>query len=143
MDKCAKCGNVGEDRRTLKMACFYEMNELGIPFDQEVLFSTDLEKLKQKSDPVTIDGLSLRGTPIVLQSGSVTTKEELHPQQLYTLRVCKRCRADWMEAILEWFQTEPTNEDEDVYAGKVIPVREKGAIRYLTEEEWQEGRCDE
>jgi hypothetical protein len=34
---CAKCKEVGEDRRTLWMACLYEMNELGIPFDQKEL----------------------------------------------------------------------------------------------------------
>lgn len=32
-EKCQKCGEEGEDRRTLWMACFYEMNELGLPFE--------------------------------------------------------------------------------------------------------------
>ena len=34
MDKCQRCGDIGEDRRTLWMACFYEMMELGIPFEK-------------------------------------------------------------------------------------------------------------
>ncbi len=32
MEECQRCKEVGEDRRTLKMACFYEMDELGMPF---------------------------------------------------------------------------------------------------------------
>lgn len=30
--QCQKCGEYGEDRRTLRMSCLYEMNELKIPF---------------------------------------------------------------------------------------------------------------
>ena len=33
-EKCQRCGEDGEDRRTLWMACFYEMGELGIPLEQ-------------------------------------------------------------------------------------------------------------
>lgn len=33
-EKCVRCGDIGEDRRTLWMACFYAMEELGIPFVQ-------------------------------------------------------------------------------------------------------------
>ena len=29
---CKRCGKVGQDRRTLQMACGYEMNEIGLPF---------------------------------------------------------------------------------------------------------------
>ena len=32
MDECIRCKEVGEDRRTLWMACLYEMDELEIPF---------------------------------------------------------------------------------------------------------------
>jgi len=36
MDKiCQKCKKIGEDHRTLWMSCFYDMNELDIPFQQE------------------------------------------------------------------------------------------------------------
>lgn len=33
-EKCARCGQEGEDRRTLLMACFYDMHELRVPFGQ-------------------------------------------------------------------------------------------------------------
>lgn len=32
-DKCQRCGEEGQDRRTLWMACLYDMNELDIPFE--------------------------------------------------------------------------------------------------------------
>ena len=31
-EPCQRCGEVDHDRRTLWMACFYEMKELGLPF---------------------------------------------------------------------------------------------------------------
>jgi hypothetical protein len=33
-ERCARCGKDGGDRRTLWMACLYEMNELHIPFEK-------------------------------------------------------------------------------------------------------------
>ena len=32
MKKCQRCKKIGEDRRTLWMACFYAMDELWLPF---------------------------------------------------------------------------------------------------------------
>jgi len=29
---CVRCGEVGQDRRTLRMECFYQMDELSVPF---------------------------------------------------------------------------------------------------------------
>lgn len=37
MEACQRCHEVDEDRRTLWMACFYEMDELKLPFTHEVL----------------------------------------------------------------------------------------------------------
>lgn len=39
-EKCMRCGDEGEDRRTLWMACFYEMMELGIPFEKDFMYET-------------------------------------------------------------------------------------------------------
>jgi hypothetical protein len=36
-ESCARCHEVDEDRRTLWMACLYEMDELKLPFKHEVL----------------------------------------------------------------------------------------------------------
>jgi hypothetical protein len=39
MEECQRCHEVGEDRRTISMACFYDMDELGLPFKQELMKS--------------------------------------------------------------------------------------------------------
>lgn len=40
MKTCQKCKIGSDELRTLRMECFYDMNELGIPFDHEVLYET-------------------------------------------------------------------------------------------------------
>ena len=74
-EKCQRCEEVDEDRRTLWMACFYEMNEMGLPFEKQRI--RDPEK-------------KIADIPFA--------------HEFYTLRVCKTCRADWMESIKAWFQ---------------------------------------
>ena len=32
MEECQRCKDIDEDRRTLEMACFYDMKELDVPF---------------------------------------------------------------------------------------------------------------
>jgi len=73
---CQKCKSRGEDRRTLWMACFYDMKELGIPFEKETV----------------IEGGVHDGHPNAKHS-------------FFTLRVCKECRSDWMSAIQKWWMT--------------------------------------
>lgn len=36
-ETCQRCGDDGDDRRTLWMACLYEMNELGLPFELKII----------------------------------------------------------------------------------------------------------
>ena len=93
---CDKCKEVDEDRRTLWMACFYEMEELGVPFRQ------------------------------ILIGGS----------EFYTLRVCKRCRSDWMMAIKNWFES-PIIEDT---CDSGIYIREYGKLMQVTPEQFEERR---
>lgn len=107
-EQCQACLQWGEDRRTLRMACFYEMGELRmrdgrpLPFDEQVVLRAPPEaELRTAAPPTTIR--TSRGTVISLGAGTVTTDAELTPQALFTLRVCKACRARWMHAIAEWF----------------------------------------
>ncbi len=137
-DKCIRCGSVGQDRRTLWMACFYEMGELGIPFGREVLFDADVSTLEKSADPFMIPG-----TEICLQSGKFRCSGELTPMQLYTARCCKRCRAEWLAAIVAWFQSTPQGEDSDADdeppytgCGSGIFVRRNGVNVEITREEW-------
>lgn len=45
-------------------------------------------------------------------------------RKFYTLRVCKDCRASWMQAIQSWFQNPEDNSDP---VGSGLYVRKLGA----------------
>jgi len=129
-ERCNRCGEDAEDRRTLWMACLYEMGELGVPFEQKPLFKANIEDLEKAKDPGSIDlgnGKTLNITP-----GTVTCKGELTPMLMYTLRVCKACRAEWMQAIQAWFHFKPMMES----CGSGIFVRRNGATVEISREEW-------
>ena len=135
-EKCQRCGEEGEDRRTLWMACFYEMNELGIPFEQKILFHGDIKDMDLAKEATT---LTLKdGHKINLGGGEVTCRGKLHPQRFYTLRVCKRCRSEWMETIANWFDKKPIDES----LGTGIFIRYFGRNLEVTEEfyRYQESR---
>lgn len=105
MEKCQRCEETDEDRRTLWMSCFYDMNELGLPFKQEELIS------------------------------SVNHGDRLElGRSFYTLTVCKRCRADWMLAIKDWFNEAPPDNNNP---SATIFIRELGATKGITREEWE------
>ena len=99
---CQKCKEESEDLRTLWMSCFYDMDELDMPFDCETLF--------ESSDPRD-DGFLF-----------------------YTLKVCKDCRADWMQVIKTWWRMPPYKHVNNPGTG--IFVRELGATVEITEEEF-------
>lgn len=102
METCQRCGEDGQDRRTLHMSCFYQMEELGLPFE--------------KMDFIADEG---------------------YPVQTYMLRVCKDCRAEWMEAIKKWFHEKPTINKE---TGTGVYIRKNGATVEATEKEVEEMR---
>lgn len=115
-EKCIRCGNAGVDRRTLWMACLYDMSELDVPFEKNHLYSISCAD----------NGCG-----------------KIQPKEMFTLRVCKRCRSEWMDAIQRWFHADPKGVDHDAdeeqpseSCGSGIFIRDKGAIREVTREEW-------
>ncbi len=46
MEECQRCKEVDEDRRSLWMSCFYEMDELKMPFVHKFLKDADDSKYK-------------------------------------------------------------------------------------------------
>lgn len=129
-DRCQRCLEVGEDRRTLWMAASYAMEEFDIPFDPVILLEGRTEDLEISKDPTTIE-VGEEKKKIVLESGLVRSKGELRPMRLYTLRVCKDCRADWMKVIEDWYAAGPKRES----TGTGIWIRERGSVREATPEE--------
>lgn len=90
-EMCKRCGDGPEDLRTIRMACFYDMGELGLPLDLD-------------------------------QEG-----------KSYCMRVCKACRGDWLAAIRTWFHAA---SEREASPGSGIFVRELGATREISEDEW-------
>ena len=128
-ETCCRCGEPGPDLRTLWMACFYEMRELPVPFEQKAIRGPVVKAIGET--PCCLGD----GHPIVdyesmgaaLYHG---TPANLH--RFYTLRVCKRCRADWMGDIAAWFRERPKADR----CGSGIFVRRNGATVEISREEW-------
>ena len=123
-EECARCKRVGQDRRTLWMACMYSMEELSVPFEPCAINGQYLKKTGSKYLPAWDQYVPIYENP--------DDKGEPYRHQFYTLRVCKDCRADWMGAIKQWFSERPDAEDEEAN----IPVRIRGATKMITRPEW-------
>lgn len=133
-ERCQRCGEVGEDRRTLWMACFYAMGELDVPFTERVLFHAQPEDLTAARDAVQVDlGVAPTAQRITVAPGTVRCSGELTPQGMFTLRVCKDCRGAWLRAIERWFAERAPRRESP---GSGIFVRENGATVEITREEW-------
>lgn len=146
---CDRCGSLGEDRRTLRMDCFYAMNELDIPFRRDLVFRSlepdGTDCFERVKEPTAIEVPGSDGMPpahIAIDSGEVRCSGRLAPESQYTLRVCKRCRGEWMAAIQKWYRDPPQGEDHDAAerpaggCGSGIFVRDNGAIKEITRAEW-------
>lgn len=123
-EKCQRCGEEGDDRRTLWMACFYQMQELEVPFDEVMVKGIFHKKVGEEEISPAFPQFK---APIWKKSS-----EEENKYPFFTLRVCKSCRADWMGAIKNWFNNVPCTED----VGSGIFVRENGACIEISREEW-------
>ena len=124
--RCERCGEVGYDRRTLWMACLYDMQELNIPL-KEVGFFGALGQDDGIENSVRFPGLTIRKF--------LPPPDDVKPRchTFFTMLVCKECRASWMEAIKRWHES----KRENIFSGDV-PVRMLGGTEYVSEEEWQQ-----
>lgn len=125
-EKCDRCGEIDEDRRTLWMACFYAMNELRVPFKNVAIRGVHQSKIGEEKSSI-LENISY---PVF----SDTPGAEERQHGFYTLRVCKKCRAEWMNAIEKWF----TEIEKENATGTGVFCRKNGANVELTEEEIKE-----
>lgn len=145
-ERCDRCKSTGADRRTLWMACFYAMDELGLPFGNANLWTVSEDTITATTEKIPYSTRGYRNGEPFEESGTVDrniyrANGEASRRDFFTLRVCKRCRAEWMNAIAVWFRTPPNGEDHDADTpaesiGSGIFVRENGSIREITREEW-------
>lgn len=110
-EKCGRCGVLGNDRRTLWMACFYAMSELGIPFKEVGLHGVIVEQVGHNPN---YGSPEYAAPPYEWERGA-------HTHGLFTLRVCKGCRGAWMRAIKEWFRAPLEHHDQYNSDGYVAP----------------------
>lgn len=130
-EKCVRCEQYGEDRRTLYMACFYDMSELKVPFARVMVRGTQHAMTGTKE--LRFSDVGPAHTIPVFDETPADNKPRDH--SMFTLRVCKNCRSDWMAAIKKWFNEPPTVR---AGCGSGIWVRENGALKEITEAEWEE-----
>lgn len=144
-EKCDKCGEIGEDRRTLWMACFYAMNELNIPFNSAIINSIDKEAVISTDQEIQYKSIKFIGNGKTTETNgtakikklSTIAGQDVQERPFYTLRVCKSCRADWMQAIEHWFNDNDF-QDKPRSTGTGVFIRDHGINRELTEDEIKE-----
>jgi len=124
MSICQRCKEEGTDRRTLWMACFYDMSEMDVPFKDAQI----------KGKFMAQSGIRVNMFGQVVQDFKDDPNAEEQQRHFYTLRVCKTCRADWMKHIEDWFKF--IDLQEEGVAGAYI--RDKGGMRLMTQEEIDE-----
>ncbi len=121
-EMCQRCGEVGEDRRTLWMACFYAMNELGLPFKQVAIRGV----VQEQTGVERLEFLNAEVPVFSYADGAVERQN-----QFFTLRVCKDCRADWLHSIKAWFGNVEKREE----TGTGVFLRKNGATYEASQEE--------
>ena len=127
-ETCQRCGEKDYDRRTLWMACFYQMNEMReVPYGQVAIRG----KVCEPDGVERFEDFLGSGRAREFPKWRVPDDAKESDRIFYTLRVCKECRADWMRAIASWFAA--SRQDEATGTGAYI--REQGGIREMTEAE--------
>lgn len=127
METCQRCNEEENDRRTLWMACFYDMGELRLPFELLAVRG----KVHRHTGEEPIEILPPLTRPVFEEIPDAPE----HLYRFHTLRVCKGCRAEWMKAIKLWFNSENERESEDEITEGASYVRDFGATRKMTQDE--------
>jgi hypothetical protein len=94
-ETCQRCGEIGEDRRTLWMAAMYDLSETGIPLQQVRVTG----KYAEQTGEEMLTGFLKLKVPVFTEKPGTQD----HEHRFYTLRVCKDCRAEWMLALRSWY----------------------------------------
>jgi hypothetical protein len=125
-DRCDRCGEVGEDRRTLWMACLYDMLELNIPFTQRAILGVLMKHVRDKE---------LVRFVVRVPEFEPVDGDEPKQRNFFTLVVCKDCRGEWMAAIRAWFlEPKARHEPDDEHN---IPIRRLGRTVFVSRAEWE------
>lgn len=95
MEKCARCGEEGNDRRTLWLSCLYDLSETKMPLDHVAVNGVLCTPIE--ASPSYLGKQFAVFSPI---PGSIEVS-----YKFYTMRICKDCRAEWIKAQMDWFNS--------------------------------------
>lgn len=138
---CDRCKKEGHDRRTLYMACFYAMEELKVPFQQVTVgagetagrhfYTLRVCKDCRASWMGAIEHwfLSGREKPACSDVSESCVGESTHMALQWWLE-----RNPCPNAIVEVCVSRSRPEPEEA----TIPIRERGAVRMITQTEWNQ-----
>lgn len=140
---CFVCKQESEDLRTLKIDCFYDLKE-AIPEMETQQYFTEIEKEGSYWGYTRRYPKGTRDEFDVIEKtencSEIKTKQvpiddiRLIEQSFYSLRVCKNCRAAFINTLKNFadglFQFDRGEGD--------IPIRENGAIKFITRRQWDE-----
>ena len=124
------------------MRCFYEMDELKIGLQKEKRwFIGESDVIEHMEDKLYTSRTTDSWGNVTEKSGTFTHRTytakdgaKIDWDTIYTMRVCKQCRGDWMQAIKIWFHNPPPMNRESCGSG--IFVRREGRSVEITREEW-------
>ena len=149
--RCPICCQEMDDRRHVSVECFYKVDEVVPEAEESKIFvevneeSTYFGYTRRYKDG-TRDEFSSTPDPVKENLTHLNVEQvpigdiRLLENTIYTLECCKSCRADFLDMLKKWKQGEFVHrETNDPEAN--IPIRENGATRMITEEEWKERRA--
>ncbi len=103
MEKCVRCGKNGRDRRTLWMAALYDMGAKSVGIKAVPYIQRAIKGICQ-----VVSGKDQYNNNI-WKDDPDAKPDQTH--LFFTLRVCKRCRTDWLVAQRDWFYARPSHDD--------------------------------
>ena len=150
MKKCPICKNETEDMRHVSVECFYAVDEVVPEVKKEQIF-TEVKKEGSywgytrtypegtRDKFITKEKQVKKGeTPVT----EITIKQQpvdgvrLLEKDIYSINCCKNCRADFLSVFEQWSEGN-FSEDTEYNEEANIPIRENGAIRYISKAEWE------
>lgn len=128
-EQCQRCKEWGEDRRTLWHACMYAMHENEtIPFEQVQIEGHVVKQVGEENLDFLGPGHAVPIFDVIPEDA------EMRAHRFYTLRVCKDCRASWLDALATWFAAAGEFPES---IGSGIFVRRNGVNVEISHEEWE------
>lgn len=145
-EKCPICGKMTEDMRHVSVECFYDVHEVVPEAKLEQHFIevdpkgtywgiTRTYSNGKRDDFSAEEVKTEKNTTRIINSPTEITGIRLMEIGLYRMNCCKSCRADFLEMLEQWYHGKHKHQDK---GNGRIPVRIKGATRFVTEEEYQQ-----